>query len=61
MVGLSLSLSLSVSLKLHATLEKHGLPDVKLRWTETEGQTFHREQKGEEEEGIPLCLLYSLS
>uniref|UniRef100_A0A8C4GX81 C-type lectin domain-containing protein n=1 Tax=Dicentrarchus labrax TaxID=13489 RepID=A0A8C4GX81_DICLA len=37
--------------QLHAKLEKHGLPDFKLRWVETDGQTFHK-QKQEEEEGI---------
>ncbi|XP_051246493.1 uncharacterized protein LOC127357933 [Dicentrarchus labrax] len=36
--------------QLHAKLEKHGLPDFKLRWVETDGQTFHK-QKQEEEEG----------
>nr|XP_046273796.1 macrophage mannose receptor 1-like [Scatophagus argus] len=31
--------------QLHAKLEKHGLPDFQLRWIETDGRTFHKEQK----------------
>ncbi|XP_037651416.1 L-selectin-like [Sebastes umbrosus] len=37
--------------QLHAKLEKHGLPDFKLRWIQTDGQTFHKEKKRKKEEG----------
>ncbi|XP_071778850.2 C-type mannose receptor 2-like [Centroberyx gerrardi] len=37
--------------QLHAKLEKHGLPDFKLRWVQTDGQTFHKEQKREKQGG----------
>ncbi|TNN53596.1 P-selectin [Liparis tanakae] len=35
--------------QLHAKLEKHGLSDFKLRWTQKDGQTFHKEQKMKKE------------
>ncbi|TNN29504.1 P-selectin [Liparis tanakae] len=31
--------------QLHVELEKHGLSDFKLRWTQKDGQAFHKEQK----------------
>ncbi|KAL6100162.1 uncharacterized protein ACO6RY_01824 [Pungitius sinensis] len=31
--------------QLHTQLEKHGLSDFKLRWTQRDGQTFHKEPK----------------
>ncbi|XP_071382612.1 putative C-type lectin domain family 20 member A [Centroberyx affinis] len=37
--------------QLHAKLEKHGLPDFKLRWVQTDGHTFHKEQKREKQGG----------
>ncbi|KAK9529824.1 hypothetical protein VZT92_013894 [Zoarces viviparus] len=37
--------------QLHAKLEKHGLSDFKLRWTVTDGQAFHKEQKKKKDEG----------
>ncbi|XP_059206268.1 C-type mannose receptor 2-like [Centropristis striata] len=37
--------------QLHAKLEKHGIPDFKLRWRETDGQTFHKEQKEKKDKG----------
>ncbi|KAK5884006.1 hypothetical protein CesoFtcFv8_020272 [Champsocephalus esox] len=37
--------------QLHATLEKHGVADFKLRWTQTDGLTFHKEKKTKEVEG----------
>ena len=49
-------LNICVSLQLHAKLEKHGLPDHKLRWIETDGQTFHKEQQSKKEEGIIFCF-----
>lgn len=45
-------LNIFVSLQLHAKLEKHGLPDHKLRWIETDGQAFHKAQQSKKEEGI---------
>lgn len=39
-----------ISLQLHAKLKTHELPDFKLRWIQTDGQTFHKEQK--EEQGL---------
>ncbi|KAK9529821.1 hypothetical protein VZT92_013891 [Zoarces viviparus] len=37
--------------QLHAKLEKQGLSDFKLRWTVTDGQAFHKEQKKKKDEG----------
>ncbi|KAI9548604.1 hypothetical protein NQZ68_007471 [Dissostichus eleginoides] len=37
--------------QLHAKLEKHGVADFKLRWTQTDGLTFHKEKKTKEVEG----------
>ncbi|XP_037317098.2 P-selectin-like [Pungitius pungitius] len=37
--------------QLHAQLEKHGLSDFKLRWTQKDGQTFHKEPKKKKSEG----------
>lgn len=37
------------SLQLHAKLKEHSLPDFTLRWIQTDGQTFIKEQ--EEEDG----------
>ncbi|KAJ4927782.1 hypothetical protein JOQ06_015584 [Pogonophryne albipinna] len=34
--------------QLHAKLEKHGVSDFKLRWTQTDGLTFHKETKTKE-------------
>ncbi|KAL3044310.1 hypothetical protein OYC64_004039 [Pagothenia borchgrevinki] len=34
--------------QLHANLEKHGVADFKLRWTQTDGLTFHKEKKTKE-------------
>ncbi|KAI4818053.1 hypothetical protein KUCAC02_011418 [Chaenocephalus aceratus] len=34
--------------QLHAKLEKHGVADFKLRWTQTDGLTFHKEKKTKE-------------
>ncbi|GAA6229135.1 macrophage mannose receptor 1-like [Lates japonicus] len=42
--------------QLHANLEKHGLPDFKLRWIQTDEQAFHKEQKRKKEKGIPLAF-----
>ncbi|XP_071357196.1 C-type mannose receptor 2-like [Trachinotus anak] len=42
--------------QLHAKLKKRGIPDFKLRWIQTDEQTFHKEQKRKEEEGISLPL-----
>ncbi|KAI4818208.1 hypothetical protein KUCAC02_011561 [Chaenocephalus aceratus] len=38
--------------QLHAKLEKHGVADFKLRWTQTDGLTFHKEKKTKEWEGL---------
>ncbi|KAJ4928375.1 hypothetical protein JOQ06_016167 [Pogonophryne albipinna] len=43
--------------QLHAKLEKHGVSDFKLRWTQTDGLTFHKETKTKEVEGIPFSVL----
>ncbi len=43
------------SLQLHAEMEKYGLSDFKLRWTETDGQTFRKEKK-RTGAGIPFCI-----
>ncbi|XP_040909653.1 C-type mannose receptor 2-like [Toxotes jaculatrix] len=37
--------------QLHAKLEKHGLPDFKLRWVQSGEQAFHKEQTQKKEEG----------
>ncbi|XP_044028304.1 C-type mannose receptor 2-like [Siniperca chuatsi] len=37
--------------QMHAKLVKHGLPDFKLCCIQTDGQTFHKEQKRKKEEG----------
>ncbi|XP_063755835.1 macrophage mannose receptor 1-like [Eleginops maclovinus] len=34
--------------QLHAKLEKHGVSDFELRWTQTDGVTFHKEKKTKE-------------
>ena len=39
-----------ICLQLHGKLEKHGLPDFKLRWIQTDGQTFHKEQEKKKKE-----------
>ncbi|XP_078032120.1 macrophage mannose receptor 1-like [Epinephelus lanceolatus] len=41
--------------QLHAKLEKRGLSDFKLRWIQTDGQTFHKEEKKKKDKG--LCAL----
>lgn len=42
--------------QLHAKLERNGLSDFKLRWIETDGQVFHKEQKRKKEEGRFVSL-----
>ncbi|XP_049891546.1 macrophage mannose receptor 1-like [Epinephelus moara] len=37
--------------QLHAKLEKRGLSDFKLRWIQTDGQTFHKEEKKKKDKG----------
>ncbi|KAF3833580.1 hypothetical protein F7725_024784 [Dissostichus mawsoni] len=34
--------------QLHAKLEKHGVSDLKLRWTQTDGRTFHKARQTNE-------------
>ncbi|XP_028255945.1 macrophage mannose receptor 1-like [Parambassis ranga] len=35
--------------QLHAKLETQGIPDFKLRWVSTDGQTFHKDQEKKKE------------
>ena len=45
-----------ISQQLHGKLEKHGLPDFKLRWIQTDGQTFHKEQERKKEKGTRVFV-----
>ncbi|KAK1880363.1 E-selectin [Dissostichus eleginoides] len=46
--------------QLHAKLEKHGVADFKLRWTQTDGLTFHKEKKTKEVEGAKGKVMLEL-